>query len=216
MSGSVVTRYSGGNTDVFIRAARKLGSLKFDRNMRQAMQAAGIKTRTQVRKGLKRQMGTKKMTPVFKGTEKYEVSSTSFTIVGFGKGLPITEFPVKGGKTRAGMYRWSPRQHWRLQVQPRAKGGRFRKIRDTGKAGQVSASPWSRARTFKRSYAGDDGIHRAVISAGGQGKRARTRRLFGAGVGKELILGYSAAAFEASAGPEMERQVARRFKAFMP
>lgn len=209
VSGLVVT-YQGAATERFIRAAIDLGSPKLRTELWQGLDQGGRKVRTLVRKDLKEQMGVKRAGVVTAGTRSFtDRGSLTFTIVGTGKGLPIQEFPFRMSRSRGARVRWSPREHWRLQ--PRDAGGRFGELPDAEMPGAVSASPWRVSRTFQRSFVNDAGEPRAMLPGG-----RKRRRLFGAGIAKEIVEGQTAARFMASSGTIIEPIIVARLARVMP
>lgn len=178
---------------------------KAQRAMREGLQEGGNKVRTSVRKALKPQMGVLKYgTIVANTTGTIANAGMNYIIRGTGKGLPIKEFKVSG-KAGQGALRWSAKQHWKLQE--RTGSGRFGPIKDVPP--EVTASPWSVSRTFKRSFVGSGG-YRAAIKDGG---RYKIRALYGPSVAKEIIKDASLAAFQSSVqvdvAPAIEKRLAR-------
>jgi hypothetical protein len=103
--------YDGAATLKFEVAAEILASAKGRRYLTEAVTGAGMKARTQVRRALKQQMGTKRARPINANTRSYVTDGGfAFVIEGSGKGLPIEEFPVR--VVKAGVW-----------ASPWAKGG---------------------------------------------------------------------------------------------
>jgi hypothetical protein len=199
VSGMITAEYDGKGTVRFIVASKRLAGGAALRVMRESLTAAGLKTRTQVRRALKEQMGTRTAKAITAHTRSYShEGGLAYSIEGNGKGLPIREFPVKVSRSKKIAARWSPRDHWRVQT--RDGSGRFGSIVDPGGAG-VSASPWGRSRAFERSFAHPT---KGPVMIRVAGKRA-VRKLFGPSVAKEIDQGQSLVAFEATGIRELAR-----------
>lgn len=185
---------------------------KVERALHEGVRAAGDKVRTKVRRALHRQMGTKKYGTIVKATRSYIPGRMSYAIEGMGKGLPITDFPVKAFGGDAARMRWSPTEHWRYQV--RAENGRFGRIdlSSTGKAG-VTARPWRVTHDFKRSFVDAEGIFRARLP---DQKRGKGRKLYGPAAWKEIVRAETLATFQGQAPREMEAQVGKRLAKLVP
>ena len=199
MSVLLAAEYDAKGTVSFIVSSNKLAGGAALRVMRESLMAAGLKTRTQVRRALKEQMGTRTSKAITSHTRSYShEGGLAYSIEGNGKGLPITEFPVKVSRSKKIAARWTPRDHWR--VQKREGSGRFGTIVDPVGAG-VSASPWGKSRAFDRSF-----VHptKGPVMIRVAGKRA-VRKLFGPSVAKEIDQGQSLAAFEATGIRELAR-----------
>lgn len=207
---AIVIEYDRRGMDVFRKAMSMLDRPTFIRWARQSLGGAGDKSRTQVRKALRTQMGTKGIRAINANTSgSVDLLGLAYTLRGVGKGLPIEEFPVRASKSLKALVRWHPREHWKLQVRPRQAGGRFSPIPDEGFVGGVTASPWRVSRTFQRSYVSEKG-YRARTPDG------RTRKLYGPAIGKEIIKDHSLATWEATAIPELERQMVSRLARLVP
>lgn len=167
---------------------------KVDRAEREGLQEGGKLVLTKIRRTLRSQMGTKAQGPITSHTSGSLAGDKAFVIRGVGKGLPITDFPVKGGRKRAG--------NWRDQ--PRDGEGRFGALPDNA-AGKVVATPWGVSHRFARSYA----------TLGGQfvsrrpGSR-QVQKLYGPSVAKEIGKDESAAVFEAEAAATVQRCIVKR------
>lgn len=188
----VVVTVDGGIS----RYAHRLGTLadKLPDEERRGLQEGGDLTRTLIRRTLKAQMNTKRQGPINAHTSGGLVGDKSYVIQGTGKGLPITDFPVRGGRKRRG--------DW--HDQPRNGLGQFGPLPENGK-GLVVAQPWGQAHRFKRSYATTGGQFVARLP----GTR-RVRKLYGPAVPKEITKDQSAAAFESQGAENVERCVIRR------
>lgn len=204
MSRMITAEYDGKGTVRFIVASQKLAGGTGLRVMRESLRAAGLKTRTQVRRALKEQMGTRTTKAITAHTRSYShEGGLAYSIEGSGKGLPIKEFPVKISRSKKIAARWSPRDHWRVQA--RDGGGRFGSIVDPGGAG-VSASPWGRSRAFDRSFAHPT---KGPVMIRVAGKRA-VRKLFGPSVAKEIVHGQPLAIFVAVGSHQLAVDLPRR------
>jgi hypothetical protein len=191
--------YDGKGTARFIVSSQRLAGGAALQVMRESLRNAGLKTRTQVRRALKEQMGTRTAKAITAHTRSYShEGGLAYSIEGNGKGLPIQEFPVKVSRSKKIAARWSPRDHWR--VQKRDGAGRFGSIVDPGGAG-VSASPWGKGRSFPRSFSHPA---KGPVMVRVEGKRA-VRKLFGPSVAKEIDQGQSLAAFEMTGIRELAR-----------
>lgn len=200
--GRGMLRYLAGSNSLAGPVGRKI--------LTETLRAAGLKARTAVRRALKEQMGTKSITPINKGTRSYSTESGfAFVIEGRGKGLSIRDFPMKGTRSKWARYRWSPRDHWRVQA--RTAGGRFGAIRERTFKG-VSASPWATPRSFVRSFVRADGEPAMVRQPG---KRA-TRRLFGPAIWKELVKDRALVTFEQVGPAEVARILPAKMARLLP
>jgi len=205
VAGLITAEYDGKGTVRFVVASRKLAGGEGLRVMRESLRAAGLKTRTQVRRALKEQTGAKRAGAINSRTRSFiHDGGLAFSIEGSGKGLPITEFKMRASRSPKVAARWSPRDHWRLQG--RDGKGRFGKLVDPGAAGGVSASPWNVGRVFKRSF-----VHptRGPVMVRAEGKQA-LRRLFGPSIAKEIGQGLSLSTFQAVGIRELAADLPRR------
>jgi hypothetical protein len=199
----IYVHFDGAGLRTMMRSAETLATpAKYERALHEGVRAAGDKVRTVVRKTLHKQMGTKKYGMIVKATRSYIPAPMSYAIDGAGKGLPITDFPVKGSK--AASVRWSPKEHWRLQK--RSKDGRFGAMKAGNDAG-VTGRPWSVVHRFARSYQDGEGVFRAHLPGK---KKGKGRRLFGPSPAKEIIKDATAAAFERDGPRELETQIGKR------
>ncbi|WEK50325.1 MAG: hypothetical protein P0Y66_22230 [Candidatus Kaistia colombiensis] len=190
------------------RAFREMPT-KAKREFENGLSDGGLKLRTQVRAALKKQMGTKGLSPIITRTpSKLDRGNLSFTIFGNGRGLPINAFPVRMSRSKRALVRWSPREHWRLQSRDAA--GKFGKIQDTPEAA-VTAMLWGSAHAFQRSFVGPRGPR--AIRGGGKGGM---RQLFGPAVSKELNYDQSLAAFRTGIATIIEPSIRKRLAALMP
>ena len=88
--------YDGRATLKFVVSADVLASAQGRRYMTEAVTGAGKIARTQVRRALRKQMGTKLARPINANTRSYVTDGGfAFVIEGSGKGLPIEQFPVR-------------------------------------------------------------------------------------------------------------------------
>jgi hypothetical protein len=205
VTGQITAEYDGKGTIRFIVASRNLAGEAGQRIMRESLRAAGLKTRTQVRRALKEQTGAKRAGAINSRTRSYvHEGGLAFSIEGSGKGLPISEFRIRASRSKKVAGRWSPREHWRLQ--PRDGSGRFGKLVDPGTGGDVSASPWNVGRVFKRSF-----VHptRGPVMVRSTGKK-QLRRLFGPSIAKEIVQGQSLSTFQAVGVRELATDLPRR------
>jgi len=201
MSGTIVVTYDGRGVASMLSAAMLLASPdRLGRVLHEGVRAAGDKTRTVVRKSLHQQMGTKRYGTIVTATRSFIPGPMTYVIEGSGKGLPIVEFPVRGSRAKG--------RTWRDQ--PRDGAGRFGPLPPTH-IGFVTATPWRVAHNFKRSFVAADGTFKARLPSS-----ARTRKLFGPSVAKELVKGATRTAFEATAMREMEAQIATRLARVAP
>lgn len=161
---------------------------------RQGLAEGGDLVRTKIRRSLRHQMNTKGQGPINANTSGSLIDDRTYVIRGAGKGLPITDFPVKGGRKRIG--------NWRDQ--PRDGEGRFGPLPNND-AGKVVAQTWGVAHRFKRSYALADGTMVARLP----GTRS-VRKLFGPSVAKEIGKDETAATFEATAAKTVEACIFKR------
>lgn len=166
---------------------------------REGLQEGGGLVTTRIRRALRHQMNTKAAGPITAHTSGVLASNTTYIIRGMGKGLPITDFPVKGGRKKHG--------NWRDQ--PRDGIGRFGPLPNRD-AGSVVAQSWGVAHRFKRSFALASGGFVATLP----GSR-RMRRLYGPSVAKEIGQGESAATFNGQAGALVEQCIFRRLGRLM-
>jgi hypothetical protein len=197
---AIVVTYDDRGVALFRRAAKELSTNLLTKIARQAIGRAGDKTRTKVRQALKRQMGTKTAGVITRATRSAQ-TDTTYTIIGSGGGLPITEFPVSGSRKK--------QSSWRDQ--PRDARGRFGPLANRSDAGLVTARPWAVAHRFKRSF-----VHPTKGFVARLPGSNRLRKLYGPGVGKELVLDQSLSAFETFGIPEFERQMVQRLSKVLP
>jgi len=204
MTGMIAAEYDGKGTTRFIVSTTRLSGGKALQVMRESLRGAGLKTRTQVRRALKEQMGTRTAKAITARTRSYShEGGLAYSIEGNGKGLPISEFSVKISRSKKIAARWSPRDHWRVQT--RDGTGRFGKIVEPGGVG-VTGFPWGVAHPFPRSF-----NHPAkgplMVRVAGQ---KSVRKIFGPSVAKEIDQGQSLAAFEATGIRELARILPER------
>lgn len=198
----------GAALDGWARAFREMPA-KAKKEFGNGLSDGGLKLRTQVRHALRAQMGTRTAAPVNTRTpSKLDRGNLTFTIMGIGKGLPISAFPLRLSRSKRAMVRWSPRQHWRLQ--PRNASGQFGAIQDTPEAA-VSAMVWGSLHSFQRSFVGPRGP-RAVRG----GDKGRIRQLHGPAVSKELVRDHSLIAFHRGVAGIIEPSIVRRLAALVP
>lgn len=208
----LIAAYDPSGVRKMMGAVERLSNVdKIERALHEGVRAAGDKVRTQVRRALHRQMGTKKYGTIVKATRSYVPGRMAYAIEGSGKGLPIEEFPVSASDDIRLRWRWSPKWHWRLQS--RQANGRFGAIdaSSTGKAGVV-AQPWRVTHPFKRSFVDMQGVYRAALP----GKRGRGRKLYGPAAWKEIVRGETVATFQRIAPREMEAQIGKRLARLVP
>jgi len=174
------------------RYAHRLATLadQLPRAEREGLKEGGDLTRTLIRRTLRSQMNAKRQGVINSHTSGGLAGDKLYIIRGTGKGLPITEFPVKGGKEMHG--------DWRDQ--PRLAHGRFGPLPDT--AGVV-AQPWGNVHKFYRSFRKNG----QFMSRRANGK---LQHLNGPSVAKEIGKDQSAAAFEGQAAQNVERCIIRR------
>jgi hypothetical protein len=198
----IVARYDGSGLLTMMRSAETLASpARYERALHEGARAAGDKVRTVVRKALQRQTGVKRYAVIVKATRSYIPGRMQYAIDGSGKGLPITDFPVRARKVDP--RRFHPKLIW--QIQKRDKMGRFKGLKPLGD--NVSANVWGVAHRFKRSYEGRDGIFRAILP---EHPRGKGRRLFGPSPAKEIVKAETAAAFNRDGPRELDLQIWRR------
>ncbi len=208
----LIAAYDPSGVRKMLGAIDRLSNVdKVERALHEGVRAAGDKVRTQVRRSLHRQMGTKKYGTIVKATRSYIPARMAYAIEGTGKGLPIQEFPVKASDDIRMRWRWSPKWHWRLQS--RQSNGRFGRIEltSTGRAGVV-AQPWRVTHAFKRSFVDAQGIYRAALP----GTRGKGRKLYGPAAWKEIVRGETVAMFQSLAPKEMQAQVGKRLARLLP
>lgn len=190
------------------RAFREMPA-KASKELANGLSDGGLKLRTSVRRALRTQMGTKSAAPINQRTpSKLNRAALTFSIMGIGKGLPISYFPVRLSRSTRSLVRWSPRQHWRLQ--PRNAQGQFGFIEDTPEAA-VSAMLWGNLHAFQRSFVGPRGP-RAIRG----GAKGGMRQLFGPSVAKELGVDQSLVAFKTGIGSIIEPSISRRLARLLP
>lgn len=208
----IVVKYNGAGVQKWLEAANKLASpAALSSRLAKGLERGGVKVRTQVRKALKAQMNTKRLAPIVADTRSYAEGPLVYTIVGEGSGFRIEEFPVRWSRSKKMMVRWSPREHWKLQVR---NGGRFGEIKDEGfDVGGVVAGVWGSDHRFKRSYRAPNGQLRARLP--GQ-KKGFGRLLYGPNVGKEIITGQSLSTFQMMSVQILDQTVARELTKLLP
>jgi hypothetical protein len=174
------------------RYGHRLATLadKLPQAEREGLKEGGDLTRTLIRRTLKAQMNTKRQGDINSHTSGGLAGDNLYIIRGMGKGLPIKDFPVRGGKEMHG--------DWRDQ--PRLARGRFGPLHDKG---GVSAEPWGNVHKFWRSFRRNG----EFLSRRANG---RVQRLYGPSVAKEIGKDQSAAAFESQAAENVERCIIRR------
>jgi hypothetical protein len=178
------------------RYAHRLATLanELPRAEREGLKEGGDLTRTLIRRTLKAQMNTKRQGVINSHTSGGLAGDRLYIVRGTGMGLPIEDFPVKGGRKRRG--------DW--HDQPRDGAGRFGPLPNND-AGKVVAQSWGVAHRFKRSYATKSGQFVARLP----GTRS-VRKLYGPSVAKEIGKDQSAAAFEAQGAENVERCIIKR------
>jgi|GEM_PF-1382904 len=178
------------------RYAHRLATLadELPRAEREGLKEGGDLTRTLIRRTLRSQMNTKGQGVINSHTSGGLAGDKLYIIRGTGHGLPITDFPVKGGRKRRG--------DW--HDQPRNAAGQFGPLPDNS-AGKVVAQSWGVTHRFKRSYATKSGEFVARLP----GTRS-VRKLYGPSVAKEIGKDQSEAAFEAQGAENVERCIIRR------
>lgn len=118
----ILSSYVGNGTAAFITAASKLAGGLAERIARESLRGAGDKTRTQVRRALREQMGVKTARVVTRSTRSYVTGGgLVYVIEGRGKGLPIEEF--KGLRVTSKGVRAAPWNVMRLFKRSFANGG---------------------------------------------------------------------------------------------
>ena len=201
MAASIAVTYDGRGVASMLSAATLLAAPgRLERALHDGVRAAGDKTRTVVRKSLHQQMGTKRYGTIVAATRSFIPGLMTYVIEGRGKGLPIIEFPVRGGRAKG--------RTW--HDQPRDPAGQFGPLPPSD-IGFVTARPWRVAHNFKRSFVAADGTYKARLPGS-----TRTRKLYGPSVAKEIVKDATLAAFETTAPREMEVQIVRRLARIVP
>lgn len=175
--------------------------------LREGLGEGGNRIRTDWRRALKDQTAVKRYGAIVGRTSGSLRGPLTYTLSAFGK-LPIQEFRWSASK-RASV-RWSPREHWRLQV-PRQAHGRFGKMPKMDDAGGVTASPWGVAHRFKRSFLSEKGPM-AIRSAGSRARRA----LYGPSPGKEAVKDQALVAFENGVRVHVVAMIDKRLARLLP
>lgn len=187
--GLRITVTVDGNVLVYAQRLQRL-STQVERAEREGLQEGGNLTRTGVRKSLREQMGTKTTGPITRSTSGGLSGPKAYTIKGWGKGLPIRDFPVRGGRTMHG--------NWRDQ--PRNSAGRWGPLQIKG---SVTAEPWRVSHQFWQSFRlGGEFVARR--------QDGRIQKLYGPSVPKELTKDQTAAYFEGTAAQLVSQAVFKR------
>lgn len=182
--------------DQFARGVENLAGAKEE--MLRGLARGGEKLRTPVRRALKAQTSVKRYGSVVAKTRSYlNRDGMEYVIEGFGRGLPITDFPVRGRVQR----------NRDPEDQPRDSAGRFREWpNEEREKGLVTATVWGQRKTFKRSFVDPQKGFRSLRDATGG-----YRRLFGPAISKEIVQGQSKRAFEKGV-PMVQEEVVRRLQ----
>ena len=107
MAYRLLTHYDGAGTLSFLEAASRLAGPRAHQVMRETIRAAGMKTRTQVRRSLRQVMGVKRYGAITSATRSYShEGGLAFSVEGRGRGLPIEEFPVRVVKAGVSAKPW--------------------------------------------------------------------------------------------------------------
>ena len=152
--------------------------------IREGLNQGGDKVRTEVRRVLQVQMGTRTYRAITSNTRSIRATggTLAYQIIGSRTPLEIKEFRIQSrGPKRLG--------DWRDQSRI---GGRFGPIKAQG---NVVAAPWSVSRAFKRSF---DLVGKGLVStrpAEGGKSRGSRRLLYGPTVAKEMLQGETPRAF---------------------
>ncbi len=154
--------------------------------IREGLNQGGDKVRTEVRRVLQVQMGTRTYRAITSNTRSIRATggALAYQIIGSPKPLKIEEFRIQSrGPKRLG--------DWRDQSRVK---GRFGPIKAKG---SVVAAPWAVSRAFKRSF---DLVGRGLVAirpaSAGKGGR---RLLYGPTVAKEMLQGETPRAFARAA-----------------
>lgn len=154
--------------------------------IREGLNQGGDKVRTEVRRVLQVQMGTRTYRAITSNTRSIRATggALAYEIIGSPKPLKIEEFRIQSrGPKRLG--------DWRDQSRV---SGRFGPIKAKG---SVVAAPWAVSRAFKRSF---DLVGKGLVAIrpANAGKSGR-RLLYGPTVAKEMLQGETPRAFTRSA-----------------
>lgn len=193
----------------YAAALMQLGQ-KGQTELARGLTEGGLKVRTQVRRALREQTGVRAAGSITKRTTSKSATpgSLEFRISGWGKGIPIKEFPTRYSRSKRAMVRWSPREHWKIQE--RDADGRFGAMPEVNEAG-VSARVWTSWHAFQRSFVTPRGP-RAMRP----GTKRQLRQLYGPAIPKEITVDKSLQTFMTGVNVLIEPILARRLNAMLP